>query len=322
MRTTVALCTFNGARFVEAQVESLFAQTRALDEIVVVDDASTDATFTLLQALARRSPVPMHVLRNDTNRGATANFDRALSLAQGDVVFLGDQDDVWMPDKVAACLDAFADPAVMLVHTDARVVDADLAPRSDSLFATLAVSGAERRLEDAGRAFELLLRRNIVTGATMAVRRVVRDRALPLPPEWVHDEWLALTGALMGRLVRIERPLIAYRQHGSNLIGAQKRSLADKLRQLAGEDGTYQRRQLARMERLLTRMRAWNPLPEHAALQRVESTLAHAAIRASLDPARIKRVIPIAQELLNGRYFDFSRGWISVARDFLGPIQP
>lgn len=321
LRTTAVLCTFNGARFVEAQVESLFAQTRALDEIVAVDDASSDATCALLARLAVRSPVPMRVLRNDRNRGATANFERALSLAQGDVIFLGDQDDVWMPAKVATCLAAFADPAVMVVHTDARVVDADLAPIAESLFATIALSDEERQLEVNGRAFELLLRRNIVTGATMAVRRAVRDRALPLPPEWVHDEWLALTGALMGRLVRIEQPLIAYRQHESNLIGAERRNLADKLRSLAGEDGTYQRRQLARMERLLLRMRTWNPAPERAALQRVESTRSHAAIRASLDAARVKRVMPIARELLNGRYFDYSRGWVSVVRDLLGPIQ-
>ena len=78
LRTSAALCTFNGAAFLEAQVASLFAQERPLDEIVAVDDASTDASFAMLEALARRSPVPMRVYRNESTVGYVKNFERAM----------------------------------------------------------------------------------------------------------------------------------------------------------------------------------------------------------------------------------------------------
>src|SRR3977135_1401293 len=99
LSASAALCTFNGARFLEPQVTSLFAQERTLDQIVAVDDASTDASFSLLESLAARSPVPMQVYRHPSQLGHVRNFERAISLTRGDVIFLCDQDDAWYPEK-------------------------------------------------------------------------------------------------------------------------------------------------------------------------------------------------------------------------------
>jgi glycosyltransferase involved in cell wall biosynthesis len=323
LSASAALCTFNGARFLEPQVTSLFAQERTLDQIVAVDDASTDASFSLLESLAARSPVPMQVYRNPSTLGYVRNFERAISLTRGDVIFLCDQDDAWYPEKTRVCMELFeADPGAMLVHSDAHVVDAELRTLSDSLFATLRVSRAERRLEDEARSFELLLKRNIVTGATTVIRRSLFEHAAPFPAEWVHDEWLALMGSLMGKLVRIDRPLIKYRQHAANQIGADRRGPVWRLETLLASGGDYQRRQLLRMQRLYDRMLQMQPPPQRAALALVEKTLAHSAVRASLTHARPRRVPLILREMLNRCYFKYSRGWISIARDFVGPIDP
>jgi len=321
--SSVALCTFNGEAFIEAQVASLFAQQRPVDEIVAVDDASNDSTVALLTSLASRSPVPMHVHRNPARLGAGANFERAMALTKGEIIFLCDQDDVWEPEKIATCLIPFeSDSNVVLVHSDAQLVGADMQSRSTTLFAALEISPTERRLEDASRAFELLLKRNIVTGATAAVRRSVFVQAAPFPPEWVHDEWLAVIASLTGRLVRVDRPLIRYRQHGANLIGAERRSAAQKLRALRSGRGDYQRRLLTRLTLLQTRMRMLQPAPGPAETSLVERTLAHASVRARMPAARWRRVPGILQEMLTLRYFRYARGWTSVARDFLGPIDP
>ena len=323
LSTSVALCTFNGESFLEAQVASLFAQQRPVGEIVAVDDASSDGTFALLTSLASRSPVPMRVYRNEARLGAGANFERAMALTKGEVILLCDQDDVWEPEKIAACLSHLeSDPSVVLVHTDAQLVDAHMHSRSMTLFAALEISPTERRLEDAARAFEMLLKRNIVTGATTAVRRNVYTQAAPFPAEWVHDEWLAVIASLLGKMVRIDRPLIRYRQHGANLIGAERRSAAQKLDTLRAGRGDYQQHLLARLTLLRTRMRTLQPAPSAADMALVERTLAHASARARMPPARWKRLPVILQEVLTLRYFRYARGWMSVARDFLGPIDP
>jgi len=227
------------------------------------------------------------------------------------------------PEKIAACLVPFeADPNVVLVHSDAQLVGADMQARSTTLFAALEVSPTERRLEDTSRSFELLLKRNIVTGATAALRRRVFEEAAPFPPEWLHDEWLAVIASLTGRLVRVDRPLIRYRQHAVNLIGAEHRTAAQKLRLLRSGRGDYQRRVFTRLTLLQTRMRTLQPAPTAAEMALVERTLAHASARARMPPARWKRLPVILQEMLTLRYFRYARGWMSVARDFLGPIDP
>jgi len=319
LRTSIVLCTFNGARFLEPQVASVFAQERAPDEIVAVDDASVDGSFVLLEKLALRSPVAMRVYRNEATLGAARNFERAIALAQGDVIFLCDQDDVWSPEKTRTLMTPFeSDERVMLVHSDAALVDAELRQLGVSLFQALGLSKRERMLEDRSRAFEVLLRRSIVTGATAAIRREAFEWATPFPPEWLHDEWLAVIASLRGRLIRIERPLIQYRQHGANQIGAQRRGIVQKLKFVLASGGDYQRRKLDRMRQLRAR------LPELAAepgaLRLTDKTLEHACVRASLSAARWRRVPTVLRELVNLHYFRYSVGWTSAIRDLLGPI--
>jgi len=323
LRASVALCTFNGERFLEQQVLSLFAQERAPDEIVAVDDASGDGTFSMLKSLAARSPVPMHVYRNDATLGHVANFERAIALTRGEIIFLCDQDDVWDPEKIATCLIPMeSDAGAQLVHSDADLVDSDLRPLALTQFAALGLSRHERELEDAGHAFEVLLRRNIVTGATAAIRRSVFEQAAPFPREWIHDEWLAIVASLIGRMVRIDRPLIRYRQHGANVIGAAPRGVAQKIDMLLAGRRDYQRHLLRRLTVLEERMRNLSPGPGSGALLRVRQTRAHAAVRAGMHPARWRRLPAVIHEIATLGYFRYARGWNSVARDLLGPIDP
>jgi len=319
LRTSIVLCTFNGASFLEPQVASLFAQEHAPDEIVAVDDASVDGSFALLEELSSHSPVPMCVYRNEATLGAARNFERAIALARGDVIFLCDQDDVWSPGKTRTLIAPFeSDERVMLVHSDAALVDAELRPLGVSLFQALGLSERERTLEDRSRAFEVLLKRSIVTGATAAIRRDVIEWAVPFPPEWLHDEWLAVIASLRGRLIRIDRPLIRYRQHGANQIGAQRRGIVEKLKFVLANGGDYQRRKLARMRHL--RARLSELAAEPAALRLTERTLEHAGARASLSAARWLRIPTVLRELVNLHYFRYSSGWTSAIRDLVGPI--
>ena len=95
MKISIAMCTYNGAEFLPAQLQSILTQSRPPDEIIICDDRSTDDTQALLKKFATESPIPIAVHINDHNLGSVKNFERTISLCTGDVIALSDQDDVW-----------------------------------------------------------------------------------------------------------------------------------------------------------------------------------------------------------------------------------
>src|SRR5262249_10160572 len=99
-KISIALCTYNGAKYLSSQLESYLAQTCLPDEVVVCDDCSQDETVTILNDFAIRAPFPVRILVNDQNLGSTKNFEKSISLCSGEIIFLSDQDDVWMPNKI------------------------------------------------------------------------------------------------------------------------------------------------------------------------------------------------------------------------------
>jgi glycosyltransferase involved in cell wall biosynthesis len=320
LKISVALCTYNGERYVRAQLESIWLQSRLPDEVVVVDDDSTDGTREVLAQCASASPVPLRVLRNPQRLGYTKNFERAVGLCAGEIIFLCDQDDVWLPEKVALMSAPFeSDASVLLVHSDALLVDSELGPLGVRLFRAMGLSSAERDAEDTGDAFSALLKRNIVTGAACAIRRSLFERAMPFDPNFVHDEWLALHAALYGRLVRLDRPLVQYRQHQANLIGAPALGRLARVRKLLAGRMVSRKQQEVRLAALLRRVCGLNladgPKQASAVLGALE--LAHE--RAALPRARPLRLPLVAYLMLSGSYSDHARGLHTAVRDMLEP---
>ena len=204
LTVSVALCTHNGAAFVGPQVDSILGQTRPPDELVVSDDDSTDDTVRVVRERveayrAGGGTISMQLLENRPALGIAANFAQAISNCHSDLVALSDQDDVWHPQRLEVIARYFADhPEVALVHGDARRIDSAGLPLSGSLFDSLRVSRGERHRIDRGDALSVLIRRNVVTGATSVFRRSLVAQALPIPPGWIHDEWFAIVASLVG----------------------------------------------------------------------------------------------------------------------------
>ena len=182
LRLSIVLCTYNGAAYLQPQLDSLLAQTRLPDEIVIGDDGSTDASVDMLQAFAARARdagIEVQLLHHGENIGYVDNFSAGLRAAKGDVLFLCDQDDVWWADKLARMAERFEqDPALLLLHGDARLVDAEGHSLDCSLFEALQMTAQEREAIHGGRAFDVVLRRSFVTGATAALRRRLVARRL------------------------------------------------------------------------------------------------------------------------------------------------
>jgi glycosyltransferase involved in cell wall biosynthesis len=321
LSTSVVLCTYNGARFLEAQWNSLLAQTRLPDEIVARDDVSTDATASMLDELARAAEdrgIRVRLTRNPHNLGYVANFESALADASGDVLLLCDQDDAWHADKLAVLVAGFERrPELLLLCSDALRVDEAGVDLHRSLFEVLAVSRSERQRIHAGRGFEVLLRRSLATGATMALRRPLLADALPFPKGWVHDEWLAIVAAARGGFDCVEQPLIDYRQHAGNQIGMPERGLAAKWRDLRRPRAAMIEDLIGRDERLCRRLRASGDAVPAAYCRQAADKLDHLRVRATMRGAPWSRARRVAREAFNGRYKRYGTGWRSALRDLL-----
>jgi glycosyltransferase involved in cell wall biosynthesis len=315
---SVALCTHNGERFIGEQVRSILRQTELPTQIVLSDDASSDTTVSLVQREVNEhggAPIALVVLRNDPALGVTANFAQAVAACTGDLVALSDQDDVWLPDRVETMVDSFAAAASLtLLFSDAQLVNAAGEPLPDTLFDSIRFTAAEQREVHAGEALTTLLRRNVVTGATVMFRRELLDSALPFPASWVHDEWLAMIAAITGRVDYLPLQLIEYRQHGGNQIGARKPTLRDKIGRVTESRTARNARLFARAQALVDR---GGFAPEIATL--VAAKAAHEQRRQRYPAARLLRIGPVLRTALSGGYARYGRGRYDVVRDLLQP---
>lgn len=217
MKISVCMCSFNGASFIREQIESILAQTVKPDEIVICDDGSTDGTAEFLSDLSKRSPVRILLAANPKRLGVVANFSQAISLAGGDRIFLSDQDDIWIEDKIEQTLPLLeknGNGGPVLVHTDLEVVDRDLRLLHKSFIESSNLGYKNLRKQ--------IFTQNFITGCTMAFNRELADLCLPIPKcAPMHDWWIAMVAATVGRVEFLPRRLVLYRQHGANEIGAK-----------------------------------------------------------------------------------------------------
>lgn len=318
-RTSVVLCTYNGAAYLPMQLDSLLAQSRLPDEIVMSDDASSDATAEILRHFAERAEargIAVRLWQHPENLGYVANFSSALVRATGDLLFLCDQDDVWHRDKLARMVACFAEhPELLLLHSDARLVDANGASLGCLLFDALQLTSSERGAIHRGDAFEVILRRSFVTGATAALRRHLVDLALPIATGWIHDEWLAAVAAACGRVDFIAEPLVDYRQHAGNQIGARKRTWATKWRELLHARGQPLRDEALRL-RLLEE--ALERIADASYAGQMRDKRRHFEQRVLIGRMpRWRRLRAIGREARSGGYRRYGTGSRSMLRDLL-----
>jgi len=212
----VCIAAYQGETYIALQLRSILLQLSSDDEVIVVDDGSTDRTCAEIAALQDPRLV---LIQNSKNQGVLRAFETSLSRSSGEIVFLSDQDDLWLPKKVAVILDAFAhDPDLMLVASDAILIDDNGTKIGDSFY-------AKRGKFRAGLFSNLLIGK--FHGCTMAFRSTLLQSALPFPPGTLvhHDTWIGCVNALMGGKTRyIPEPLVAYRRHSANVTGLVKLS--------------------------------------------------------------------------------------------------
>lgn len=207
-RISAAVATYNGERYVRAQMDSILNNLTAADEVVVSDDGSTDATLAILES-CRGNGIPVRILKGP-GKGIKQNIANALRECRGQYIFLADQDDVWADGKVERVMRYLGRDGCRLVCHDARVMDA-------SLRKTLMPSFFAYRGSKPGFFANLL--KNRYMGCCMAFDRRLLQAALPIPDEIeMHDQWLGMLNDINGGKSRFVRePLLYYRRHGANV---------------------------------------------------------------------------------------------------------
>ena len=319
---SVAICTFNGARFLATQLKSIADQERPPDEIVICDDGSSDGSIEMLSEFAQRAPCSTRVVVNDDKLGSTRNFEKAISLCKGAVVALADQDDVWYRHKLRSIENAFLQSTeTALAFSDADLINDDSQCVPGHLWPTFAFDRAEQRKCANGDALAVLLRHPVVTGATMAFRRDYFELLAPIPANQIHDRWISLLLAVQGNFAVISDRLIQYRRHAGQQVGPGPRTLQERTQRARLTTGCFYRAEVERFQEFRKRLeeRSAQLRDSGRALAEVSRKISHLEHRAGLPASRVARIPRMVRQTLNGDYWRYSTGWSSIAKDLLLP---
>ena len=317
---SIAMCTFNGTDYLQEQLISIAKQTRLPDEVVVCDDASTDSTLQILNEFKKDNSFSVEIHSNGVRLGATKNFEKAIRLCKGKIIVLCDQDDIWLPHKLEKIEELFEENHnIGYIFSNAMVVDEKLNPFNCTLWDYVSFTENQRRKFKQGNQIEILIQHNIVTGATMAFRKELRDWILPFPEEWVHDEWIALLlSAAEKKGLLIEESLIKYRIHSRQSLSINidgKPNIMEQLKKAYNERKVCYKIETDRIKCVLDRLVLINRLSKRTN-KLFEEKLKHLQIRQLIhNQKRGRRFTKIFIELINLRYHKFSNGWKSIAKD-------
>ena len=319
MRLSIALASYNGNLFLNEQIRSIINQSVLPEELIVSDDYSSDKTNDCLAGWETRCPFDYHILRQSRNVGVVSNFSTAISACKGDVIVLADQDDAWHPHKLSRIRDAFArDASVGLVFSDADLVDQDLKPLGRTLWQSIGFNEAERAQIRTPWGFDLLLRRFLVTGATLAFRRSLLELVLPISKHLIHDAWIAIAAAAVSKIECIEEPLIQYRQHPNQQIGerGQWNNWRSQWQAAKSIPPNYFQKQKLFFSDLADHLNRFSSHWVHAKVGKLASQkVQHLERRIAFREKKGCSYGGIAKEYLTGEYSRFSYGWKSAVQD-------
>ena len=203
MKVSIAMATFNGGQYLQEQLDSFVNQTRLPEELIITDDCSTDKTIAIIKKFSEIAPFPVFFYQNDKTLGYAGNFNRALSLTSGDIVFLSDQDDVWFPEKIERITELAQSSSALVIMNDAALTDANLNDTRLTKIGQIRSGG----LNDSA----------FVMGCCAAVKRDLLTLCLPILEGYrAHDVWIVRIAEGMGRKYVFNDVLQYYRRHGKN----------------------------------------------------------------------------------------------------------
>ena len=208
---SIAMATYNGENYLKSQLDSILNQTYKNIEIIICDDCSTDNTFQILKEYTKKYS-NIYIYQNDVNLGFAKNFEKAITLCNGEYIALADQDDIWLPNKLEVLCKNIENYSV--ICSTYKIID-----EHNNIISEEPISRIDTRikiLEKKQDMFKTLLFSNFVTGCTILMKKDFLNKILPLPESSYHDWWIALIASYYKELKYIDIPLILYRHHSNN----------------------------------------------------------------------------------------------------------
>jgi len=217
----ILLSTYNGEKYLPAQLESLLAQTLTDWRVIARDDGSTDRSVDILNQYAEKYTEKFQIIMDGGRLGAMQSFALLMQHSNADYTAFCDQDDVWLPQKLSVLYDLMCTQerqwgaaTPILVHSDLELVDGELRSIGPSFWAFQGIEPRRNRLSN-------LLVENTVTGCSMLINKALKSAGAEIPGQaYMHDYWLALVAASLGKICFTPQALVKYRQHNSNTLGA------------------------------------------------------------------------------------------------------
>lgn len=210
-KISVAMAVYNGEKYIREQIDSILIQLREWDELIISDNMSNDKTYDIVYNYAQEdSRVKVFTC---TDKGPTPNFENALRRCTGQLIFLSDQDDVWLPDKVFKVLECYETGNYDLIMHGKNVTDGSLNIR------------VYESTQNCRKSIWSVIKKMRYTGCCLAFDKKMLDYILPIPKVVAHDWWIALLACKYSRIVTIDEPLIMFRRHGANASSRTSRSL-------------------------------------------------------------------------------------------------
>jgi len=320
-RTTVsvAMATFDGARFIDEQLASIAGQTRPPDQLVVSDDGSNDDTCARVERFASSAAFEVQLVRNSERGRTTVNFERAIEGCNRDLVFFSDQDDIWRPEKIERMVAHFdAHPETGGLFCNGGVVDDDRNPLGYDLWEAQGFHAGEQRMVHRGEAALVFMRHVVAAGNTFAFRGRYLPLLLPFPRlRSVHDAWVAFIVACVAGFDIMDEDLVEYRLHTENQFGL---ALLDVQAQIEKARLQISERAFDHAVQLFgeagRRLDAHPEFPVDPALRRhIERKVEHSRVRDAMHGGFFSRLGPILREALRGHYTHYGYGVKSLAQD-------
>jgi len=324
---SIALCTYNGSKFLRKQLQSLANQTLPPFEVVVTDDCSTDDTISIIQEFAKA--LNIKIFANDFPLKVTKNFEKAISLCSGDIILMCDQDDIWHPDKLAKISQYFQDnPNKSAVSADAELVDEKGESLNKNFWSVVRFHEFQIQQFKDGKAVELLLAGNRTAGCMMAFRKELIEKIVPFPihiPLMIHDNWITIVAAMMDSLGMIDEKLISYRQHSFQQIGIREKEIG-KTVSLKDRFSRPRNEKLAPfLEKrdyfcVLKDALSERIYPNNHNFRHLDNVINYYEIRGTLSSFHLARFFPVVNLLLKGDYHLYKDQYASWKAPFVAAL--
>lgn len=329
---SIALCTFNGETYLPAQWESLLKQNCLPNEVVVCDDASTDQTLSLLRQFAAEAPFPVTIVQNAVRLGFNKNFEQALSLCTGDLIYICDQDDYWFPEKIQTMTHFMVEnPSAQVAFNNAFVADEDLNNLNELFWLRVRFNEQAQERWNKGEVMEVLLDGSRMMGCATVIRREFVPKLIPIPTDisgYIYDGCISLVAAAYNSLQYVDVPLQLYRTHNSQQVGVRAAPVPPRVRlrdrftrgrELKLAPLLFKRQQLEQIMAFLQ-----DRVPKSTpGMEQLTRKLAHYTMRSRLPDNRLNRILPIVRDLQRGnyhRYADAATDWYSPYLAALGDL--